>query len=168
MRLILMRHAKSDWADAGLSDHGRPLNDRGRRDAPRIAGWMAENGCQPDFLLSSDSIRTRQTATYLMTRWGVDVPSWFSSELYLASAASMLQTLRDQASKNTELRRAVTVLVLAHNPGISEAAGHLTQAPVAMPTCALMALDCEIDDWAQTVDPANCRESHFMKPKSLP
>ena len=54
--LILMRHAKSDWSDSSLSDHDRPLNSRGQRDAPRMANWLAESDWIPDVVLSSDDV----------------------------------------------------------------------------------------------------------------
>ena len=58
--LILTRHAKSSWDDPFLNDHDRPLNKRGRKSAPVIAGWLRENGWLPDEVLSSTSARTRR------------------------------------------------------------------------------------------------------------
>ncbi len=60
-RLIVMRHAKSSWKHAGLTDHQRPLNKRGRKDAPRVARALIERGWTPRRVLSSDAARTRET-----------------------------------------------------------------------------------------------------------
>ena len=60
-RIIVMRHAKSSWKSGARDDHARPLNKRGRRDAPRIAARLAELGWVPERVISSDSERTRQT-----------------------------------------------------------------------------------------------------------
>ena len=61
MRLILIRHAKSSWANPGQGDHARPLNPRGRRAATAIGGWLADKGYVPDLILCSDAQRTRET-----------------------------------------------------------------------------------------------------------
>ncbi len=66
MRLIIMRHAKSDWNSGAASDHARPLNKRGRRDAPRVANRLGELGWQPDYVISSDSRRTRETLELML------------------------------------------------------------------------------------------------------
>ncbi|MEE3099475.1 MAG: histidine phosphatase family protein, partial [Pseudomonadota bacterium] len=60
-RLVLMRHAKSDWGDPGLGDHDRPLNDRGRRAAPRMGAWLAAQGAFPDAALLSSARRVQET-----------------------------------------------------------------------------------------------------------
>ena len=60
-RLIIMRHAKSSWTSGALSDHERPLNARGIRDAPRVGAALVKRGWLPQLVLSSDSERTRET-----------------------------------------------------------------------------------------------------------
>ncbi|EMI23779.1 phosphohistidine phosphatase, SixA [Rhodopirellula europaea SH398] len=173
MRLILMRHAKSDWADAKLSDHERPLNDRGRRDAPRIAGWMQDNDCRPDFLLSSDSKRTRETAAFLNSRWEAPIPTCFSSDLYLATASSIFQTIRttekwlsDEDGLPEEHPQ--TLLVLGHNPGISAAASELLDHARGFPTAGLAVFECQISSWSAELGPENCQVWKEMRPKQLP
>ncbi|EGF25793.1 phosphohistidine phosphatase, SixA [Rhodopirellula baltica WH47] len=173
MRLILMRHAKSDWADARLSDHERPLNARGRRDAPRIAGWMQDNGCQPDFLLSSDSKRTRETATFLNSRWDSPVPTYFSLDLYLASASAIFQMIRSTeqwlADENgTSISTPETLLVLGHNPGISAAASELLGHSCGFPTAGLAVFECEVSSWSDELGPENCEVWKEIRPKQLP
>ena len=85
MRLILMRHAKSSWTEVGLTDHQRPLNARGRRDAPRMAAALHDLDMAPDLVLSSDSVRTRATWALMEDRFPEAEVRWLPS-LYLASA----------------------------------------------------------------------------------
>ena len=50
--LLILRHAKSSWKDPGMTDHARPLNSRGKHDAPRIGHLLRDQGLQPDLILS--------------------------------------------------------------------------------------------------------------------
>merc|ERR1711964_256129 len=91
-RLILMRHAKSDWSSAGTSDHDRFLNDRGRQNAVSLGQWLAQRSLIPDAALCSTATRARQTLDLL------DLPPYtsvtFHRNLYLASAETLLTALR--------------------------------------------------------------------------
>ncbi|WP_319825797.1 histidine phosphatase family protein [Thalassovita sp.] len=143
LRLILMRHAKSDWDDPLLPDHARPLNDRGRASAPAMGGWLKARGYRPDLALVSDATRTRETFAGL----GLDCPVRFLPELYHAGAARMLDVLQDAGD-------APTVLMLGHNPGIAECAERLVAKPPAhprfydYPTCATLVADFDLPDWS--------------------
>ena len=68
-RLLLMRHAKSDWSDGSVSDHDRPLNARGQDAAPRIASWLASEGMVPEVILCSTAVRTSQTLALMLNVW---------------------------------------------------------------------------------------------------
>ena len=65
-----MRHAKSDWKDSSLTDHQRPLNKRGKRDAPQMAAKLSELGWQPSRVLTSDSQRTMETLDLMKSSFG--------------------------------------------------------------------------------------------------
>lgn len=126
--LILVRHAKSDWGDPDLPDHERPLNARGSRDAPMMARVLAESGARVDRLLSSTAVRARTTAEVFAARLGVEPE--LDRELYLASAS----TLWEQATS----AGASSVMVVAHDPGLSELAWTLSAGGIEhMPTCAV-------------------------------
>lgn len=141
--LILTRHAKSSWHDISVDDHDRPLNKRGCKSAPAIAGWLRENGWLPDEVLSSTSTRTRET-------WGCmglqAEKITFHRALYHADPEDMLIEL----SGATE----PTVLMLGHNPGIAAFASRIVRrAPDHArfhdyPTCATTVIRFDIDDWA--------------------
>jgi len=74
--LLVLRHAKSSWDDSALDDHERPLNQRGRRDAPRMGKLMREYGLIPDVVISSDAVRARLTAEALAEATGGPAERW--------------------------------------------------------------------------------------------
>lgn len=139
-----MRHAKSSWAAQGLGDHERPLNERGRRDAPRVAARLAELGWAPDGIWSSDAERTRETAALMLPDLGGEPSVTFDAELYLAG----LPALR-KAAGSWEAGWS-TVLALGHNPGWEDAASALSGSHIGMTTANAVLLESAGDapDWA--------------------
>jgi phosphohistidine phosphatase len=143
-RLILMRHAKSDWTDFSRPDHDRPLNRRGRTSADALGGWLRARGYQADEVLCSTSERTRETLRRLKLDAGVR--THFSRALYHADAQAMQEALR-RAEGNC-------VLMVGHNPGIADFADRLVAAPPAhdrfedYPTGATLVCDMDLDDWS--------------------
>jgi phosphohistidine phosphatase len=147
IRLVLVRHAKSDWGDPGLDDHDRPLNDRGARDAPRMARRLAATGFRPDVILSSTALRARTTAEAFATALGVDVSH--DPGLYGAPGSALLEAAAATG--------APSVLIVAHDPGMSALAGRLSGGAIGhMPTCAVASFTWRQDDWdvATALDPA--------------
>jgi phosphohistidine phosphatase len=118
-QLLLLRHAKSSWSDAGSADRDRPLNARGRRAAATMRGAMLELGLVPDLILVSPALRTMETMRALEP-WD-DTPLVEPREdLYLAGETKLLAALREVA----ETVR--TVLLIGHNPGLHDLAVALT------------------------------------------
>ena len=143
-RLILMRHAKSDW-DHAVSDHARPLNPRGQREAPCMAQHLDRVGWLPEAALLSDATRTCETWAYM---WGESpaVEPHKTNALYLASA----QTILSVAS--TLPPDARCGLLLGHNPGMSSAASYLAGRLIDLKTATAALLVHEGDDWGATQD----------------
>ncbi|UIN31620.1 SixA phosphatase family protein [Microbacterium binotii] len=135
--LVLVRHAKSDWGVAGLSDHERPLNDRGQRDAPLMAAALAETGFHPDRLLTSTALRARTTAEAFAA--SLDVPLETMPELYGASVPELWDAAAGAGGRS--------VLIVAHDPGLSELASELAGRPVTMTTCAVATFPIPGDRW---------------------
>ncbi|WP_295821646.1 histidine phosphatase family protein [uncultured Microbacterium sp.] len=127
IQLVLARHAKSDWADAGLDDHDRPLNDRGRRDAPAMARTVVRKGVRPEVVLSSTALRARQTAEAFALAFDAEVVE--HAELYLAEAAQLLASARAAGVDE--------VMVVAHDPGMSALVSRLADRDERMVTCAV-------------------------------
>jgi phosphohistidine phosphatase len=113
--LVLLRHAKSSWADSEIDDHQRPLNARGRHAARLLAGHFAAQ-TPPDLILCSSALRTRQTLEPIVA--ALPHPPRISVEdgLYLASAAALRKRI---AAIGDDVGR---VLVIGHNPGVHELA----------------------------------------------
>jgi phosphohistidine phosphatase len=144
-RLILMRHAKSDWHDPTLRDHDRPLNARGRKAAVSMGDWLRTKAYLPDQVLCSTARRTQETLAGL----GLDgsIPVTLTRDLYLAEAQEMLRTLQG-ASRDR-------VLMLGHNGGIGEMAQRLVPEPLDhprfedYPTCATLVCDFDVGSWKE-------------------
>jgi phosphohistidine phosphatase len=141
--LLLIRHAKSSWEQPGLSDFDRPLNERGKKDAPEMAKRVKEKGIEIDHLLSSTAKRAKKTAKYFAEEFGFkkeDIK--LVEELYGATQSEFLQAVKDIDDKYK------TVALFSHNPGITDFASSLTNVRIDdMPTCAVFALQIETDSW---------------------
>ena len=137
--LILVRHAKSDWGSPDLDDHDRPLNDRGRRDAPALAERLAATGVAVERILSS-------TAAAFGAALGLEPD--LRDDLYGASARVLLDAASSSGARS--------VLVVAHDPGMTMLADRLSNGGIGgMPTCAVATFRWQTDDWdvATATDP---------------
>jgi phosphohistidine phosphatase len=143
-RLTIFRHAKSSWSDDALSDHERPLSERGRRDAPAMGLRLAQHGLRPDLILSSTAVRARQTAASL-----ADTLAYPTTEirhdaaLYLASPGDLLRVL---ANLNDGIG---DVILVGHNPGMTALVNMMlpTIALGNLPTAGAVAVDAEVAGW---------------------
>ena len=143
-RVILMRHAKSSWDDPALDDFDRPLNKRGLRDAPEMGRRVALD-FDVDRIVSSTAARARATAEAVADVLGLDASqlAW-SGTLYLSSPATQLQALREQPAE------AETVMLVAHNPGVSNCASRLAGEDLGdLPTAAVVVIEFDVDAWDQ-------------------
>jgi phosphohistidine phosphatase len=118
LRLVLMRHAKSDWPD-GMADHDRPLAKRGRRDAPRIGRWLGESGYVPDAVVCSTAARARETWALASSGLSGAVPGAapavrYEPRVYEATVLGLLMLAREL---DPGWR---TALLVGHNPGMAE------------------------------------------------
>lgn len=132
-RLLLMRHAKSSWADPELSDHARPLNKRGRKAADAVAAALVERGAAPDIIWASDARRTQETAERLIhiipgAQTIIKVP-----EFYHASPQTVLDICATTSEPDGKL------MWLGHNPGWAELYELLSGQAANFPTgaCAI-------------------------------
>lgn len=155
-----MRHAKSDWGHADLSDHYRPLNPRGRRDAPRMAQWLESTWGLPDLILASTALRVQQTLDGMLGSWASQPTIYPHAPLYLASPETILQTIRADALDANHL------LVVGHNPGMQILASQCADQPLEFPTAAAAVFRFNGDDWS-TLTPGKLDLIGFNKPKAL-
>ena len=158
-RLILMRHAKSDWSTGG-ADHQRPLNKRGRNSAKALGDWLRAQGLAPDQALCSSATRTRETLALL----DLEVETRYEDRLYHAGPVAMLKCLSEAGGD--------TVIMVGHNPGIAEFADELMATPPRQPrfadypTGATLVADFEIDDWSE-LEPGTGTTTGFVIPREL-
>jgi phosphohistidine phosphatase len=141
--LILVRHAKSSWADESLPDHDRPLNARGERDAPRMARRLKKRGPIPQRIVSSSARRALDTARTFAEVLGMDAEEVdVRSEIYGAGVHEIVELIRGLGDG---LQR---VMLVGHNPRLSALAHHLSSAVRAeLPTCAVITLEMEGRGW---------------------
>lgn len=142
--LYLIRHAKSSWKDSTLDDFDRPLNKRGKRDAPEMGQRLRRKAVQPDRVLSSSATRAATTARAIAR--ALDYPEKkiiFREELYHASPNSMLKQLR-LVQEQVDL-----LFLVGHNPGLTALANQLCPAGVDnIVTCGIFALALPIHRWS--------------------
>jgi phosphohistidine phosphatase len=162
-RLILTRHAKSSWDNPFDEDHDRPLNARGVRAATAMGRWLDAEGYRPDVALVSSATRTQQSWERIALALS-GVPVVTKPALYHASPDQILMELA--------VRPEETVLVLAHNPGISSfARGILNTLPAhpefdRYPSGATAVIDFGVERWAE-VEPGTGRLVSFITPREL-
>jgi len=153
IQLVLARHAKSDWADEGLDDHDRPLNARGRRDAPLMARLVSRRGVRPEVLLTSTALRAATTAEAFATEFEVEVTP--QPGLYLASPQQLLAAARETAASE--------VMVVAHDPGMSALVSRLADRDVRMVTSAVAIFTWHEGTW-DDVDATTPDEFEVLTP----
>lgn len=167
--LLLLRHAKSSWADAGLDDLDRPLAKRGREAAPLMAAAMARRGFSPDLAIVSPAVRTRQTWELVAPALRPAPEVTFEPAIYEAAAGTILDTIARTPA------RVATLLVVGHNPGLGQLALHLAsrdsdaeamaRLKEKFPTSALAHLAFE-GDW-ETLAAGAARLVDFIRPRDL-
>jgi phosphohistidine phosphatase len=142
--LILVRHAKSSWKDASLADRDRPLNKRGKRDAPEMGRRLAARGGAPDLMVSSPATRALATARIIADAVGYPVDGIREDErIYMASPAELLEAIRALDDGHDR------VFLFGHNPGLTELVNELSEPAVDnVPTCGVVELRLAVDQWA--------------------
>ncbi|HJV20933.1 MAG TPA: histidine phosphatase family protein [Sediminibacterium sp.] len=143
--LLVIRHAKSSWANPGQDDFDRPLNERGHKDAAEMAKQLVKKGIKIDRFISSPAVRALTTAEYFARAFHQKPAAIVQAkELYLAPASVYDKVIK--AIPN-ELN---TVAVFAHNPGITDfVQGTETARIDNMPTCAIFGIRLHTNDWAK-------------------
>lgn len=141
--LLALRHGKSSWKQPGLADHDRPLNRRGRRDAPWAGRLLRSEGLAPDQIVSSTAVRARTTAELAAAEAGCGRPVLRDRRLYLAGAAEIIRVLGEVGGDASRL------LLVGHNPGLEALTACLTRQVVALPTAALVEIRLELAAWSK-------------------
>ncbi|RZK22387.1 MAG: histidine phosphatase family protein [Hymenobacter sp.] len=160
--LYLMRHAKSSWSFDDLSDRERPLNDRGRDDAPRMGQALAARHLTLDLIVSSPAVRALSTAVLVARELKYPHDSIkVEPDIYEAEVATLLAVINELPDA------ANSVLLTGHNPTITDVANHLSPSPLSgeMPTAGVLCLHFQTERWAE-VQRANAEFYFFDYPKN--
>jgi phosphohistidine phosphatase len=160
-RLLLMRHAKSSWADASMSDHERPLNSRGEKAAVAMGAALHARGYAPNIIWSSDAKRTRETAMRLIRAMPGAQTVNFVSDFYHASIGDVLRVCGHATEPDGAL------MLLGHNPGWAELHSYFTGQHVDYPTGACTVLTRRQNDISDWLDPSAWKLTDFIKPRDL-
>ena len=141
--LLLVRHAKSSWDDPAMTDFDRPLNERGKKDAPAMADRLIARGITIGSFISSPAKRAKKTAKIFSQAFQRNEEEIILiPELYLASSSVFESVLASIESDSD------TIALFSHNPGITDFANTLTAARIDdIPTCGIFAVSIDTDDW---------------------
>lgn len=141
--LYLVRHAKSSWDDAGLPDRERPLNKRGRRNAPEMGRRLADQGHRPDLIVSSPAVRAHATAIAIATALGMEAGGiQVEPDFYFKGTRGMLRAIERVDDSHA------SVMVVGHNPTMTDLFNRLCRAGVwNMPTCAIGIVTFDMPSW---------------------
>ena len=169
MRLMLLRHAKSEKAEPGMRDHARSLNARGRSDAAMIGAYMARHALVADLVVVSSAQRTRETWERLAAALSTQPPVTYEDRLYNAGPEAILARVKDTKPAVRAL------LVVGHNPGLHDAARLLIASGdvearerlnEGLPTAGLAVIDFAAETWRR-LHPRGGRLERFVTPRSL-
>lgn len=168
-RLLLLRHAKSDWDDPAMRDFDRTLTERGNRAAARIGRLFKDERFDPAVIVSSPAVRTRQTVDSLERGMGRPLDVVWDERIYMAAADTLHDVVRGLDDRHA------SALVIGHNPGLEDLSMALigsgdkdARAALAQkfPTAALADLSFAVDSWAQ-VARGSGRLTRFIRPRLL-
>ncbi|MEJ0104220.1 MAG: histidine phosphatase family protein [Bacteroidota bacterium] len=143
--LLLIRHAKSNWDDISVSDFDRPLNDRGKKDAPMMARRLSDKKIKIDAFIASPAKRAKKTAVFFAKEFGVDENDIvFKTELYAAPREIFYEVIEKLDNS------ADHIALFSHNPGITDFANSLTNVQADdMPTCSIFAIKTDAKKWSE-------------------
>jgi phosphohistidine phosphatase len=139
--LLLMRHAKSSWKDPDLTDHERPLNKRGKRDAPLMGELLKSEGLVPDVIYCSTAKRARKTIGAVIESTGYTGKIEYMDTLYMAEPYALIDILKSLP------RKIDMVMLVGHNPGLEGVLQILSGEIEALQTSAVAQIKLKIKQW---------------------
>lgn len=157
--LFLVRHAKSSWKHSALPDRQRPLSDRGRRDAPGMGRRLHKRGVDLDLMVTSPAVRALATARILAAELGYPRRRIAVDERLYPGEARQLRSVIGELDDALE-----QVMLIGHNPSLSELAHHLASRITHLPTCAVAEFTLDADSWSR-VGASRVRRVRLESPK---
>ncbi len=163
-RLFVLRHAKSSWSDDNLADDQRPLNKRGKRDAPVIAQRLRQAQLQPALVVSSPATRALKTARIFASELNIASEDIIQDDsLYLASVGDILNVLKHVPDSHE------SAMVVGHNPGLTNLVNALTPVQLDnLPTSGVFVIDLPVAHWREVSRECVGEVGYYDYPKRLP
>jgi len=160
-RLLLIRHAKSDWGSPSMGDFDRPLNKRGNTNAQEMAQRMIKQNIYPHLIVSSPALRALTTANYFAKTWGINENKIQTDKnIYEAGLKTLLNVVNHFNNQYD------TVAMFGHNPGFTDFANYLSDVNIYnMPTCSIVMLEFPFEDW-RLISGSTAKVLLFDYPKS--
>ena len=159
-RLLVIRHAKSDWDSSAIADFERPLNKRGLSDAPKMGIHLKEMALFPDLIISSGAKRAITTAKLIAKSLDYTNDILVDNNIYNASSDDIKSIINKIDEKYN------TVFLFGHNPGLTSLVSYLTDDWMELKTCCVAILESEIDSWENWIKGvATIKE--YISPKSI-
>lgn len=159
-QLLIIRHAKSDWGNADLRDFDRPLNKRGKANAPEMAKRLVKQKIKPDLIVSSPALRAITTAKYFAEAWKIKPKEIEQNErIYEANTKTLVSIINQLDNKHQ------SVAIFGHNPGLTDLVNYFDTYLDNMPTCSVVLLEFPFDDW-RMVSAGTARVLLFDYPKN--
>lgn len=158
----MIRHAKSSWAEIGLKDFDRPLDERGFKDAPKMARKLNTLEVRPDLIVSSPAKRAYTTAQYFALGLGVPIEDIVKEkEIYEASSNTLLHIVRELPNDRN------TVLMFGHNPGFTYFANTFSKEYIEnVPTCGIVKIEFSGQKW-QDIHEKTAKVTALIFPKNI-
>jgi len=159
-KLYIVRHAKSSWADMSLADFDRPLNKRGKRDAPIMAQWLLDHQGAIDHIISSPAKRAKRTAKVFAETLGVEIT--YHESLYHADIEAIYSSIYAATDSFNN------IAIFGHNPGFTYFANEFSGQNYIdnIPTCGIIGLNSSAESWTD-FSPANTKMEFFHYPKKI-
>lgn len=159
--LLILRHAKSSWEFEELSDHDRPLNNRGKRDAPLMGRKLLKQQLVPQLIISSSAVRAHSTARKVAKACGYEDEILIDPVLYGSGYSDYLNVLINQEDKHD------IIMLVGHNPISEQLVEVLTGEIVTMSTCAIACISLPITSWKQIIAKTKGQLLNLWRPKEL-
>lgn len=159
--LLILRHAKSSWANPRLSDHDRPLKRRGKRDAPRMGRLLLDQNIIPGLIITSSAVRALATAEMVALACDYQGELMVTRAFYHADSDTYIEYLRMFDEEPDP------IMVVGHNPGMEELLEELTGAIEHMPTAALAEVTLPIDGWDELTTTVEGKLVSLWYPRGL-
>ena len=160
-KLFIVRHAKSSWNNSHLSDFERPLNNRGKNDAPDMGQRLAMKGIKPLLIISSPANRALTTAKVISSEIGYPKTKIIEEKILYHASSRTIQEVLSQVENEYD-----TVMIFGHNPGLTDLINEISYFDLDnLPTCAICGIEFEMESW-QDLLTSRGHQFYYDYPKS--